>query len=390
MVSHYPISEKLRPFGTTVFSEMTQLATQHSAINLAQGFPDFDGPPEIIEAASRALHSGENQYSRSLGHPELVEAIADGVTANYGLKYDPFQEVGVHAGATEAIAAALIGLLNPGDEVILFEPFYDSFPACVALAGAVPRYCTLRFPTFELDMDELARLFNPRTRLLLINTPHNPTGKVFTREELQSIAELCCRHDVGVLSDEVYEHITFAGAQHIPMATLEEMRERTLTISSSGKTYSFTGWKIGWVTGPKDMVAAAQAAHQFLTFCAATPLQIAIAAALRRFAAGYYTELRREYQERRDVMLTALTDSGFQPVAPLGTYFILADFHKLSQEDDRTFAHRLTKEGGVAAVPPSVFYKVNRQEGNRLLRFAFSKRVETLREAGRRLRAFCS
>ncbi len=390
MVSHYPISEKLRPFGTTVFSEMTQLATQHSAINLAQGFPDFDGPPEIIEAASRALHSGENQYSRSLGHPELVEAIADGVTANYGLKYDPFQEVGVHAGATEAIAAALIGLLNPGDEVILFEPFYDSFPACVALAGAVPRYCTLRFPTFELDMDELARLFNPRTRLLLINTPHNPTGKVFTREELQCIAELCCRHDVGVLSDEVYEHITFAGAQHIPMATLEEMRERTLTISSSGKTYSFTGWKIGWVTGPKDMVAAAQAAHQFLTFCAATPLQIAIAAALRRFAAGYYTELRREYQERRDVMLTALTDSGFQPVAPLGTYFILADFHKLSQEDDRTFAHRLTKEGGVAAVPPSVFYKVNRQEGNRLLRFAFSKRVETLREAGRRLRAFCS
>ena len=252
------IAERLQPFGTTIFSEMTALALEHRAINLSQGFPDFEGPPEIVEAAVLALRSGHNQYPRSMGVPPLVQAIAQHQLDQYQLDYDPMREVVVFSGATEGIASSLLGLLNPGDEVLVFEPFYDSYPACIAMAGAVPRFCTLRFPDFALDPDALAACFSDRTKLVLLNTPHNPTGKVFEPSELKVIADLCHRHDAYVLADEVYEHLTYDDARHVPMASLPGMRDRTLTLSSAGKTYSLTGWKIGWATGPASMVAAAQ------------------------------------------------------------------------------------------------------------------------------------
>lgn len=379
------ISKKLRPFGTSIFAEMTQLAVEHNAINLSQGFPDFSGPPDIIEAAYAAMRAGNNQYARSQGHPELVRQIAAHQQRYYDLAFDPMAEVAVFSGATEGLAASFLGLLNPGDEVILFEPFYDSYPACTALAGATARYCTLRAPDFAVDWDELRALFNPRTRLLVLNTPHNPSGKVFTRDELEQIAALCREHDVVVLADEVYEHLLFDGAQHIPMATLPAMRERTLTLSSAGKTYSHTGWKIGWATGPRDLVAAAQAAHQFLTFAVATPFQLAIAHALDRHREKYVARFREEYRERRDFLLDALTRAGFRPVRPSGTYFIVAEFSALHSGSDRDFVRWLVKTAGIAAVPCSPFYQRDVAAGQRLVRFAFCKRMETLRAAAQRL-----
>lgn len=381
-----PTAERLRPFGTTIFAEMTALAARHGAINLAQGFPDFDGPPEIPEAAFAAMRAGHNQYARSMGHPELVTALAEQAKALYGLDYDPMTEIAVTCGATEGIAAALLGLLDPGDEVILFEPFYDSYQACVALAGARPRFCPLRFPDFALDGGALARLFGPRTRLLVLNTPHNPTGKVFTAEELDRIAALCQAHGVLVLTDEVYEHLTFDGAAHIPMASRPGMRERTLTLSSAGKTFAFTGWKIGWAMGPAPLVAALQSAHQFLTFCAATPLQVAMAQAIRSHGAPYFERLRADYAARRARLTGALRAVGFRVAEPAGTYFVLADFGALWAGDDRSFARHLTETVGVTAIPPSVFYAEAVEEGRRLLRFAFCKRLETLDEAAERLR----
>lgn len=380
-------TSSLRPFGTSVFSEMTKLAHEHGAINLAQGFPDFDAPPTLIAAAVEALVGGENQYARSLGHPRLTAAVCASQKRHYGLAYDPETEVGVYCGATEGIAATLLGVLEPGDEAILFEPFYDSYPALVARAGATPRFCTLRFPTFELPYDELESAFGPRTKLLVLNTPHNPTGKVFTEEELRAIADLCIEHDVMVLSDEVYEHITFDGCPHVPIASLDGMRERTLTLSSSGKTFSCTGWKIGWATGPAPLVAAAQAAHQFLTFSSATPLQIAVARALLETGNEYFDALRRDYTERRALLLEILRRAGFEPATPRGTYFILAAFDALSREDDRSFARRLVRERRVAAIPPSTFYARRPEEGRRLLRFAFSKTLATLTAARDRLLA---
>lgn len=379
------IASRLRPFGTTIFSEMTRLAQEHGAINLAQGFPDFEGPEAIREAAVEALRGGHNQYARSMGTPELVRALAERTGDLYGLDYDPMTEVSVFSGATEGIAASLLGLLEPGDEIIVFEPFYDSYNAIARLAGATVRHCTLRFPDFALDADALAALFNERTRLLLLNSPHNPTGKVFSPDELAIIAGLCRLHDVWVVSDEVYEHLTFDGVPHVPIATLPGMRERTLTLSSSGKTYSYTGWKIGWALGPAPLVAAAQAAHQFLTFSTATPLQLAVANALKRFHHDYFATLRSEYEARRDLLLHTLRRAGFRPSVPQGTYFILADFSDLSEADDRTFARELIEKAGVAALPPSPFYEARPEEGRRLLRFAFCKKTETLQEAASRL-----
>jgi N-succinyldiaminopimelate aminotransferase len=380
------ISHKLAPFGTTIFSEMTALAARHGAINLAQGFPDFEGPPGIVDAAVDALRGGHNQYARSMGHPELVAAIADTQRDCYGLDYDPLTEITVFCGATEGIAASLLGLLNPGDEVILFEPFYDSYPACVALAGATARFCTLRFPDFALDSEALAALFTPRTRLLVLNSPHNPTGKVFGSTELEAIARLCQAHGVIVVADEVYEHLTYDGVPHVPIASLPGMRERTLTISSTGKTYSLTGWKVGWAAGPPELVAAAQAAHQFLTFCAATPLQVAMARALRDYGRDYYASLRSEYTVRRDHLSAVLREVGFKVARPAGTYFVLADFSDLWEGDDRSFARHLVETVGVAAIPPSVFYAAAPDAGRHLLRFAFCKRAETLNAAAERLR----
>jgi N-succinyldiaminopimelate aminotransferase len=379
------ITEKLVPFGTTVFAEMTALAVEHNAINLAQGFPDFEGPPEIVEAAVQALRSGGNQYARSRGHPPLTEAIAESQRRYYGLEYDSFDEVVVFNGATEGISASLLGLLNQGDEVILFEPFYDSYPPCLALAGAVPKYLTLRFPDFRLDEDALRSLITERTRMIVLNTPMNPTGKVFSEKELSIIAAVCQEHDLVALTDEVYEHLTFDEAKHTPLASIPGMRDRTLTLSSAGKTYSFTGWKIGWGTGPAKLVDGAQAAHQFLNYTIATPLQTAVAFALRNFAEDFIAEFKAEYLARRDFLVSALKDVGFRVAVPKGTYFILADFTPVFQGDDWEFARWLTTEHGVAAIPPSSFFQADASEGRRLARFAFCKRMETLEAAAERL-----
>jgi N-succinyldiaminopimelate aminotransferase len=380
------ISKKLQPFGTTIFAEMTRLAGEHEAINLSQGFPDFEGPPEILEAAVAALRDGHNQYPRSMGVLPLVEAIAEHQRRFYGLEHDPLSEVTVFCGATEGIAASILGLLDPGDEVVLFEPFYDSYPACVAMAGGTPRYCTLRFPDFALDLDELAGAFGDRTRLVVLNTPHNPTGKVFTREELEAVADLCRRHDALVLTDEVYEHLTYDGAEHVPMATLTGMRDRTLTLSSAGKTFSYTGWKVGWATGPAPLVAAAQAAHQFLTFTTPAVLQLAVAEGLRSHTGAYLEELRSSYQEQRDYLVDVLREVGFRVAVPRGTYFVLADFTRLCNDNDLSFVQHMVKEHRVAAIPPSPFYEKRPEEGRRLVRFAFCKRMATLEAAAQRLR----
>lgn len=379
-------SRRLSPFGTSIFAEMTALARAHDAVNLAQGFPDFNGPAAMIEAASAAMRDGENQYSRSAGHPRLVEAVARFHRAHYGLDYEAMTEVCVTTGATEGIAAALFGILDPGDEVIMFEPFYDSYRALVTLAGAVPRVATLSPPDFTIPIDHLASLFTDRTKLLILNNPHNPTGRVFGRDELGAVAELCLHHDICVLSDEVYEHITFTEEGHVPLASVPGMRERTLTLSSAGKTFSFTGWKIGWSTGPADLIAAQASAHQYLTFCASTPLQLAVTSALDALPPEYYIGLEEGYRRRRDLLVEALEGAGFHPFTPEGTYFVLADFSQLSEASDVEFARTLTTEHGVAAVPPSVFYQEKPEEASKLLRFAFCKEPETLEEAARRLR----
>lgn len=380
------ISKKLEPYGTSIFSEMTKLAIEHGAVNLSQGFPDFSGPPEMIEAVARAMREGHNQYARSMGHLELVEALADRQAALYGLRFDPLTEVVVTSGATEAIASTMLGLLDPGDEVILIEPFYDSYPACLAMAGAVPRYVTLRFPHFELDLQALSRQINARTRAILINTPHNPTGKVFERPELEAIAELAIRHNLTVITDEVYEHLTYDGAKHTPIATLPGMRERTLTISSAGKTFSFTGWKIGWAFGPPHLTAAIQAAHQFVTFATSTPMQVGLARTLRTLPTAFYGTLASEYLARRDRVAGVLEEVGFELMRPRGTYFIVAAFSRLFSGDDRAFARHLIEKAGVAAIPPSVFYAAQPDEGRRLIRFAFCKKDTTLDAAAERLR----
>ena len=380
------ITEKLLPFGTTVFAEMTALAQEHGAINLAQGYPDFEGPFDIVEAAVEALRSGENQYARSRGHPRLVHAIAETQRRSYGLEYDPMSEVVVFNGATEGIAASLLGLLNPGDEVILFEPFYDSYPPCLALSEAVPRFLTLRFPDFTLEEEALRALVTERTRMIVLNTPMNPTGKVFSEEELEIIASVCRKHDLLALTDEVYEHLVFDGARHLPLASLPGMRERTLTLSSAGKTYSFTGWKIGWGTGPAPLIDGAQAAHQFLTYAIATPLQKAVAYALETFQEEFIAGFRAEYLARRDFLVSVLEDVGFEVAIPRGTYFVLADFTTIFEGDDWDFARWLTLEHKVAALPPSSFFHADASEGRRLTRFAFCKKMETLEAAAERLR----
>ena len=375
------ISRRLASFSTNIFSEMSRLALEKGAVNLAQGFPDFNGPPEILEAAVKAVREGKNQYARSMGDGELVESIADKVFRHYKLKYEPYTEIAVVAGATEGMASAFLGLLNPGDEVIIFEPYYESYPAFAALAGAVPSYYTLRFPDFKIDIDELEECFSSRTRLLLLNTPHNPTGKVFSREELAGIARLCEKHDVMIVTDEVYEHLTYDAVRHIPIATIPGARERTVTISSMGKTFSLTGWRIGWVIGPENIVAAIQAAHQFITFAPATPLQVALAGALKKLGEDYYRKLRKDYTERRSVLMSALKTAGFTVAVPRGAYFILADFSTIWDGDDRAFVRYLIDRCSVAGIPPSVFYSKNTEEGKHLVRLAFCKQIETLSKA---------
>jgi N-succinyldiaminopimelate aminotransferase len=379
------IASRLAPFGTTIFSEITALAGQRGAINLAQGFPDFDGAPDVVEAAARAMRGGQNQYARSMGLPALALAISGVYERCYGLNVDPFSEVAVTCGATEGIAAAVLGLLEPGDEVIVLEPSYDSYAACLAMAGARPRYVTLRFPDFALDRDALWAAAGPRCRAILLNSPHNPTGKVLDADERAMVAELCLERGLIAITDEVYEHLVYDGSHHVPLATLAGMRERTLTLSSAGKTLAFTGWKVGWAVGPASLVAGVQAAHQFLTFCAATPLQAAVAEALAGLDAAAREKLLQGYTERRDYLCSALEQAGMRVARPQGTYFVMADIGGLTEQDDRSFVASLIRERGVAAIPSSSFYPVTPAEGRRLVRFAFCKRMETLQQAVDRL-----
>jgi len=376
-------SPRLARFGESVFARFSRLAVEHGAVNLGQGFPNFDGPDFVKEAGIRAIREGFGQYARSSGLPETSAAIARRFEKDGGYRADPDREITVTAGCTEAIAAAMLGLVSPGDEVILVEPFYDSYPAVAAMAGAVVRTVRLEAPEFRFPIEALRRAISPRTRLLIVNSPHNPTGRVLSDEELAAIAELAQRHDFVVLSDEVYEKIVFDG-RHRSIATLPGMRERTIVLSSLGKTFSLTGWKIGWAIAPPALTAAVRAAHQFLTFAAATPLQRAAAAALS-CEPSYYALLDREYGERREIVLEQLRSAGLEPFAPQGSYFVIADHRRFGFADDEGFCEHLVREVGVAAIPCSAFYSDPPERS--LVRFAFCKTPETLREAGARLRA---
>ncbi len=383
-ISRQPhLTSRLQGFGTTVFTEMTLLAQRHQAVNLGQGFPDFDGPEPIKAAAIEAIRGGHNQYCRMTGLPELNRAVAAHQERFYGQSYDPDREVTVTNGATEALFATFQALCEVGDEVVFFEPFYDSYRACVAAAGGVARLVTLRSPNFDYDPEELERAISPKTRAILLNTPHNPTGKVFSRSELTHIAELCRRHDLLAVADEVYEHLVFDG-EHVSLASLPGMRERTLTISSAGKTFSMTGWKVGWVCAPEPLTAAVRTAHQFITFCNSAPLQPAMADALA-FGDDFYRQLTADYRDRRDRLCRGLTEVGFGVRPPAGTYFVLADIRPLGYGDDVEFCRMLPREVGVAAVPPTAFY-VNKAAGRHLVRFAFCKTAAVLDEAIERLR----
>jgi N-succinyldiaminopimelate aminotransferase len=425
------LASRLAPFGTTIFTEMTLLANKHGAVNLAQGFPDFDGPQFIKQAAIAAIQSdapGHNQYARMFGIPVLNAAIAAGWRHRTGQSINPDAQVTVTSGCTEAICAAMLALLNPGDEIVLFEPYYDSYRACVAMAGATPRFVTLHAPCddgcrgraavgpatpsprvalctplageeqFWFDPQQLAAAFTPRTRAILVNTPHNPTGKVFSREELKLIADLCIRHDAIAITDEVYEHLTYDPERpHISLATLPGMADRTLTLSSLGKSFSLTGWKIGWAIGSPDLSKAVRAAHQFITFATATPLQHGAAAAcsLNPEALAAVDHLRADLAKGREFLAAVLKDCGFNVYLPAGAYFILVDWttaprcSKAGIQDDLAFCKHLTEHAGVAAIPPSVFYE-NKQHGKALARFAFCKKMSTLEQAADRLRKWAS
>jgi aspartate/methionine/tyrosine aminotransferase len=376
------IASRWAGFGQTVFTEITELARAHGAINLGQGFPDFDGPDFVKDAAAAAIGRGDNQYARMFGIPALNGASAARFTADTGLDVDPDGQVTVTSGCTEALAATFLGLVNPGDEVVIVEPFYDSYPACVTLAGATARFVTLRPPEFRLEAADLDAAVGPRTRAILINTPHNPTGRVFDDAELHAVAGAALRHDALVFSDEVYERMVYEGA-HRSIATLPGMWERTITLSSLGKSFSVTGWKIGWAVAPKPLTAGVRAAHQFLTFATATPLQHGAAAAL---AAGqdYYDALLASYRRKRDLLAEGLDAVGFDVFVPQGTYFVLADHRRFGFPDDVTFAKHLATEIGVAAIPPSAFYH-RKDDGADLIRFAFCKGEDTLRAAVERL-----
>ncbi|HEY0697432.1 MAG TPA: pyridoxal phosphate-dependent aminotransferase [Micromonospora sp.] len=383
-----PLVSRMRPFGTTIFAEMSALAVRTGAVNLGQGFPDTDGPDEMLAAAAEALRTGHNQYPPGPGIPALRAAVAAHQRRFWGLDYDPDGEVLVTAGATEGIAAAILALCEPGDEVVCFEPYYDSYAASIALAGAVRRPVTLRPGAdgrYSFDPDALRAAFGPRTRVVLLNSPHNPTGKVFTPGELALVAELCQEHDVYAVTDEVYEHLVFtdAAAPHVPLATLPGMRERTLRLSSAGKTFSCTGWKVGWASGPAALISAVMRVKQFLTFVNAAPLQPAVAVALA-LPDAYYDGFRAGLQAQRDQLAAGLTEAGFEVIRPEGTYFVTADITGLGGRDGVEFCRSLPQRCGVAAIPTQVFYD-DAEAGRRLVRFAFCKRPEVLTEAVRRL-----
>jgi N-succinyldiaminopimelate aminotransferase len=369
--------------GTTIFAEMSALALDTGSVNLGQGFPDVDGPHEIAAAAAAAIMEGRgNQYPPGPGIPELRRAVADHQKRFYAQDVDPDAEVLVTAGATEAIAAALIALMEPGDEAIAFEPYYDSYAACIAMAGGTRVPVTLRPPGFRPDLDALRAAITPRTRLILLNSPHNPTGAVFNRAELAQIAALACEHDLLVVSDEVYEHMVFDG-EHVPIGSLPGMRERTVTISSAAKTFSFTGWKIGWVTATPELVTAVRTVKQFLTYVTGGPFQYAVAEALA-MPDAYYASIAADLRVKRDLLCPGLAEAGFEVYRPAGTYFVTTDIRGLGEKDGMEFCRELPRRAGVVAIPSSVFYD-DQEAGRTQVRFAFCKKEEVLREALARL-----
>ena len=387
MSSTDPLTRKLAGFGTTIFAEMSALAVETGAVNLGQGFPDTDGPREVLDAAVEAIRAGANQYPPGPGTPELRQAIADHQQRWYGFELDPASEVVVTAGATEALAGALLGMLDAGDEVVVFEPMYDSYQAGIALAGAraVP---VLLAPgddgRYTFDPDELRAAVSDHTKLILLNTPHNPTGKVFTRSELEVIAELAIERDLIVVTDEVYEHLLFDGREHIPMATLPDMFERTLTISSGGKTFHTTGWKIGWMSGPAPLVTAAKTAKQFLTYVNGAPFQPATAVGLR-LPDSFFVELAADLEAKRDRLYDGLVAAGFTAYRPESTYFTTVDIRPLQPDGDGiAFCLGLPERIGVVAIPTQVFY-ANPEHGRHLVRFACCKRLDVIDAAVDRL-----
>ncbi|MDP5185022.1 pyridoxal phosphate-dependent aminotransferase [Blastococcus sp. BMG 814] len=388
-----PLASRLRGFGTTIFAEMSALAVATGSVNLGQGFPDYPGPPEVLDVARAAIGTGADQYPPGPGIPELRAAVADHRQRSCGSPaYDPDTEVLVTAGATEALAAAMLALLEPGDEVVLFEPIYDSYSASVAMAGGVIRPVPLHPPEdgagpWTFDEAELRAAITPRTRLLLVNSPHNPTGTVLSGEELAVLAELATTHDLVVLTDEVYEHLVFDGARHVSLATLPGMRERTLVVSSAGKTFNVTGWKVGWVCGPAALVAAVRTAKQFLTYVNAGPFQPAVAAGLR-LPGAYFTGIARDLQYRRDVLVAGLRDAGLPVISPRATYFATVDVRGVQPDGDGlAFCRALPERAGVVAIPTVVFYTPEHAAlGRHLVRFAFCKNDAVLAEAVERLR----
>ena len=377
------ISRKAESFTESVIREMNRLAVAAGAVSLAQGFPDFPAPEDLKDAAAAALHADINQYAITWGARPLREAIA-AKTARFhpGWDLDPETQITVTCGATEGMIAAMLGLLDPGDEVIVFEPFYENYGPDAILSGAVPRYVTLHEPDWSIDPDELRAAVTPRTRAIVVNSPHNPTGKVFRRDELELIATLCQEHDLLALTDDIYEHIVYEG-EHIPLATLPGMADRTVSIDSMSKTYSVTGWRVGWVITSPLLSVGIRRAHDFLTVGAAAPLQQAAVTALA-FPDSYYASLAAAYRERRDTLLPALAEAGFRIHEPAGAYYVMTDIRDLTDEDDVTFARRLILDPGVAGVPGSSFYS-HPELGRTKLRFAFPKRLETLRAATGRL-----
>ena len=378
------VSERAASFTESVIREMTRHAALHDAVNLAQGFPDFACPPELKEAAKAAIDRDVNQYAITWGARDFREAIAAKTARFYpGWQVDPETDLTVTCGATEGMIAAMLALVDPGEEVIVFEPFYENYGPDAILSGAIPRYVTLHEPDWHIDPDELSAAFGPSTRAIILNSPHNPTGKVFSRVELELIAGLAQEHDALVLTDDIYEHIVYGG-EHVPMATLPGMAERTVAVNSLSKTYSVTGWRVGWVIAPAPLTSAIRKVHDFLTVGAAAPLQAAGAVALA-LPDAYYATLADEYRHRRDLLLPSLEAAGLRPFVPDGAYYVMVDIGDVTDEDDVTFARRLTADPGVASVPGSSFY--SRPElGRTKVRFAFPKRDETLAEAARRLR----
>jgi N-succinyldiaminopimelate aminotransferase len=377
------LAHRLDGIPPTIFSRMSALAVSTGSVNLGQGFPDVDGPPEVVARAVRALEEGANQYAPGIGVPALRQAVARHQQRHYGIELDPDTQVVVTTGCTEAVAAALLGLVDPGDEVVVLEPYYDSYVAVIQMAGGVRRPVTLRAPDFRLDPDELRAAVTPRTRFVLLNSPHNPTGSVLRREELQAVADVAIEHDLVVITDEVYEHLVFDDHEHVPIATLPGMAERTLTLSSAGKSYSFTGWKVGWATGPATLVGAVLAAKQWLTFTSGSPLQPAVAVALDEHP-DFPAELAADLQQRRDLLCASLGGAGLTVHVPEGTYFATTDVRSLGWEDGLTFCLALPERAGVVAIPAQVFHD-DHEAGRHLVRWTFCKQRGVMEEAARRL-----